>query len=50
MRAKDKNGRTALHFAVEHIMSEGGGMQARPEVVRLLLENGAEVNAREPAG
>ena len=50
VRARDSSGRTALHWSVEQIMTEGGGFTARPEVVRFLLDNGAEVNAQDYLG
>jgi ankyrin repeat protein len=48
--ARDKEGRTALHYASIQVMSEGGGFTSRPEVVRLLLDNGAPVNAPDNRG
>src|SRR3989475_11725792 len=50
VRATDSTGRTALHWSVEQVMTEGGGFTARPEVVRFLLDNGAEVNAQDYLG
>ncbi|HMJ25470.1 MAG TPA: ankyrin repeat domain-containing protein, partial [Pyrinomonadaceae bacterium] len=46
VKARDKDGRTALHYAATQIMSEGGGFISRPEVLRVLLDNGALVNAQ----
>ena len=37
-RAKDADGATALHYATEH---------GRREIVQLLLEHGADINARD---
>src|SRR2546429_150643 len=50
VRARDSSGRTALHWSVEQVMTEGGGFTARPEVVRFLLDIGAEVNDQENSG
>lgn len=50
IHARDKMGWTALHYAVEDVMSESGGYRPRAEVVRLLLDNGAEVNAKDDRG
>jgi len=50
VRAKDSSGRTALHWSVEQVMTEGGGFTARPDVVQFLLDNGAEVNAQDNLG
>ena len=50
VKARDKDGRTALHYAVTQVMSEGGGFISRPEVLRVLLDNGAAVNAQDSRG
>jgi hypothetical protein len=48
--AKDKSGRTPLLHSVVQYMSEAGGIISHPEVVKLLLERGADINASDAQG
>ncbi|HEV7395212.1 MAG TPA: ankyrin repeat domain-containing protein [Pyrinomonadaceae bacterium] len=48
--ARDKDGKTAIHYSVVDIMSEAGGFHAHPEIVSLLIEKGADVNAMDEGG
>lgn len=46
----DKSGRTPLLHAVVQYMSEAGGVISHPEVVKLLLDRGADVKLRDNEG
>lgn len=50
INAKDKSGKTALLYSVTQYMSEAGGVISHVEIVKLLVDRGADIQVTDERG